>query len=857
VQRADASPRVFAASDDASHEGPASWERQVPSLLPSFVLVLLVFAAVALPSGPSAASGPDGRALADDLLANGPPVEISADAIEVDNRRKLFVGQGDVVVRQGDRSLRADWLAFNQRTGRGVASGNVVIESGPDTLTSRFVEFDLYRFVGMLVDGKYRSIETPFKIDAAEIIKTGEQTYTFQDGRFTTCQCPPGETDPWTIEADEAALEVEGYGTARNTTFEVLGVPLVWLPWMLYPIKTERQSGLLLPEVGYGSRNGFEVGLPIFLAELDAVNLTLTPRWLSKRGFKGDAELEWVVGEESEGEIEASYVRDGKIDAHSNSEPFGKDRWATRGKQDLFLPAELRFKTDFRFVSDNQFPTDFGGLRGGRENRFLESVGFLGRPIGELGRFGAVAGAAYADDLQSPDNLDRDDFTLQRLPDVWLYDLPGPIPGIPKLVPTFTSDYTFFFRSDSATGELGKQRLSGDGLFLDTGIDAQPNFRGVALYERDPETGDPVFNGSDDDFDPIANPRGTEGDGIFQEGEPLNDEGHRAMLWPRLGVPLRLFDLVELYPEVGWNQTLYETDRKNFEQRGQLTGRLDLRTRLRGAIGDSLTHVIEPSVGWALIQKTSQNGNPLFVPKTAVPQTRIRTLALDNITLDPADRIASFNGTTFGVTQRLYERGDPGEGARLLADATLVAGYQFNGSDVLPIYLDGRAYPVPWTATRFNFGFDPEKGRVAEGMASAVFSTRSGHQLGFSYRYVRKAPRFFENFKFSKKRFDDFKGSFSQVNQIAGAVRVALTERWAVSYRGAYTFEKELLLANVGGIEYISGCKCWSIGVEVEQDRTRGASFRLSYRLLGLGDDGDARRGQIRDLSRLGFLDGL
>lgn len=855
---------MFAASDEATnetvHQGgdpgqpgrvrrsrsrPRAWTRS----LFEAVLLLAAGALAPLPTGLV------GRALAG---VDEPPVEISADSIEVDSLRKLFVGRGDVVVRQGERSLRADWLAFNQRTGRGVASGNVSIASGPDTVRASFVEFDLYRFVGMLVDGSYRSLETPFKIDAGEIVKTGEQTYTFRDGRFTTCQCPEGETDPWTIEADAADLEVEGYGTARNTTFEVLGVPVVWLPWMLYPIKTQRQSGLLLPEVGYGSRNGFEVGVPIFIAELDPVNLTLTPRWLSKRGFEGDAHLEWVLGERSGGDVEAAYVRDDKIDAHSNSEPFGRNRWGTRGEQDLFLPAGFRFKSDFRFVSDNQFPIDFGGLGGGRVDRFLESTGFLTRPIGDLGRFGAAAGATYADDLQSPDNLDRDDFTLQRLPDVWLHDLPGAVPGIPTLVPAFTGDYTYFYRSQSATSQLGSQRLSADGLFLDTGIDAQPNFRGTALYERDPETGDPIFNGSDDDFDPVTNPRGTEGDGIFQEGEPLNDQGHRALLWPRLGAPFRVFDLLELYPQVGWNQTLYETDRKDFEQRGQVSGRLDLRTRLRGTIGESVTHVIEPALGWALVENTSsQGGNPLFVPKTAVPQTRLRTLDLDNITLDPADRVKSFNGATFGVTQRFYARGDPGEPSRLLADATLVAGYRFNGSEVLPIYLDGRAYPVPRTSTRFNFGFDPEKGRVSEALASAVYSTRSGHQLGVSYRYARKAPRFFEDFEFDKQRFDHFKGGFSQVNQIAGAIRIALSDRWAISYRGAYSFEKDLLLANVGGVEYLSGCKCWSIGVEVEQDRTRGASFHLTYRLLGLGDDGDGRRGQLRALSHLGFLDGL
>ena len=77
--------------------------------------------------------------------------------------------------------------------------------------------------------------------------------------------------------------QVVGYGTAKNSTFEVLGVPVLWFPWMIYPLKTERQSGLLFPEFQISGRNGFEIGLPVFLTLGDPVNLTLTPRWLRSR----------------------------------------------------------------------------------------------------------------------------------------------------------------------------------------------------------------------------------------------------------------------------------------------------------------------------------------------------------------------------------------------------------------------------------------------------------------------------------------------------------------------------------------------------------------------------------------------
>ena len=77
---------------------------------------------------------------------------------------------------------------------------------------------------------------------AKEIAKTGARTYSFREGRFTTCRCPdPEDTDPWVLESEQADIEVEGYATARNTTFDVLGVPVAWLPWM---IRCEAKSAL-------------------------------------------------------------------------------------------------------------------------------------------------------------------------------------------------------------------------------------------------------------------------------------------------------------------------------------------------------------------------------------------------------------------------------------------------------------------------------------------------------------------------------------------------------------------------------------------------------------------------------------
>jgi len=78
----------------------------------------------------------------------------------------------------------------------------------------------------------------------------------------------------------------------------------------------------------------------------------------------------------------------------------------------------------------------------------------------------------------------------------------------------------------------------------------------------------------------------------------------------------------------------------------------------------SATHLLEPRIGWALLAKSTVSKNPVFIPQTAFPQQRVRELTLDNVTLDPADRLESgtlgeyalYFGNGFMIHGTLYER---------------------------------------------------------------------------------------------------------------------------------------------------------------------------------------------------------
>jgi len=758
------------------------------------------------------------------------PFELSSDTLQYEPDRRIYVAQGDVVIEQGDRELRADWVSFSNETGRGVATGHVVLVDAGDVLRGSVLEFDVETLEGVIFDARFADDPDGFRMEGSRVVKTGEDTYRVQEGMFTTCRCPAGETDPWQLHTGSADVEIGGYAKGRNNTLEILGVPVLWLPWVAVPVKTERESGLLLPELGFSSRNGVELGQPIFWALHDQVNVTATPRYLSKRGAKGDLEVEYVLGQRSEGVTFGAFLHDFEIDENSAEEPFDAWRWGVTGRHDLFLPGGVRFKTRYAVPSDNQYPIDFDELRDHRFDRYIESSGFVTHEAEGTGRIGGLAGIYYADDLQNPDDLDRDDFVLHRLPHAEARLLPAGAPGpewLSRLVPALDVEYTHFRSFDDPQSELGVGAV-GDSLFVDVGVDGIPNAR-----ERNPNTGRPLVGGSGDGS--------TDMDGRFQEGEPLADDGHRIVLRPRLGAPFRVGDLAEVYPELGWHQTLYSTDAQSFESRGILTGRVDLRTRLRRQYGNGVVHLLEPRVGWASVEVMGQGGDPLFVPGTALPQRRIRELSLENRTLDPADRIDDFHGVVVGVGNRIYAPPGPGRPARLLADFVLSGEWDFADSDPGLLLVDGRAWPHEQLVTRFHLGFDPEDADFEEVLASLAWDFEGGHSLHFDYRYRDDIPLFFEDFQFLD-RLDEFEDGFDRVNQIGGGFYLVLGDHWRAYYSISVSLEELFILGNRGGIEYISECRCWAAGIAVSQDRNGGLRLGLTYRVTGLGGEGRPER---------------
>jgi lipopolysaccharide export system protein LptA len=788
------------------------------------------------------------------------PFEISADTIDYERERDVYVARGNVQLVQGSQSLSADWVSFSRTGGRGVASGRVVFSDGTETVYANFVEFNLDTLQGVMFLARFDAATERFKMEGDEVAKTGDRTYSFEGGVFTSCRCPDDEKDPWEIRAESATLNLDGYAIARNTTVNILGVPVLWLPWMAYPLRTDRETGFLFPEFSFFSRDGVRFATPFFWAAAPNLNVTLTPRWLEKRGFKGEAELEYLLGERSAGSLVGAYIHDDKIDPNSIDDPFDADRWIARGKQDMYLPYDWRAKSDFLFMSDNRYLSDFEGVRELRNNRFIESNLFLFNQFGDGDRVGFVAAMQVADDIQSPDDLDRDPYLLHRVPNVDLKVLPQPLelgnPVLDRLVPSLDVQYTYFGQLNNPDETFPTfvdpdplvppvdPRFSPNGelAFYDIGVDALP----------DGQEGGPP--GTDFHQDNFLNGGGPERDGRFQEGEPLADRGHRMLVSPRLAVPFRVGNYVEVYPEVGYHQALYNTRDEGTANWGSITARANVRSRFKRGYGTDVVHLLEPYLDYALVSRPNIDDEPFFAPLTSVPQGRIRQRLLDNFTRDNSDRPEEFNGFTIGTGNRFYREGRGSRSARMLADFDVGFLFDFSsGGKIGAFVLDGRANPTPGTALKIGFQLDPDGFVVEELLAEAGW--RGDRLAGvLRYRFLNRVPQFFEDFRKDSDRFDDFDGRFKKVNQVDLSMSYRLTQNWSVRHRIIYSFENSILLHQGASVEYLSKCECWAAGIAVRNNRQLGFEFGLLYRIVGLGNDPSA--GNV-GLENAGFFEGF
>ncbi|MEM7431971.1 MAG: LPS assembly protein LptD [Pseudomonadota bacterium] len=257
---------------------------------------------------------------------------------------------GGVLLRRGDSQAGADTARYIPESRALRLEGNVLYADKGTQVDSDLAEFN-YDTGEVRFEGAEFSLGASAARGAAEGVRISENGTLSLDGvSYTTC--PPDSND-WLLEADDIDLDTrEGVGTAQGIKLRFQGVPILYAPYISFPIGDARKSGILTPEFGTTRRGGNDIRVPYYFNLAPNYDATITPRLLTDRGFQLQNQFRYLT-ERMEGQLNADYL--------ASDNMFNDSRYYYAVEHRMQLPRGWRNQIDFQNVSDSQYFEDLGG----------------------------------------------------------------------------------------------------------------------------------------------------------------------------------------------------------------------------------------------------------------------------------------------------------------------------------------------------------------------------------------------------------------------------------------------------------------------------------------------------------------
>ncbi|KHT65535.1 LPS biosynthesis protein [Photobacterium gaetbulicola] len=292
---------------------------------------------------------------------NNEPIKVTADQAEALNNQNVTY-TGDVIVRQGNRTVVADTAKLQQPENIVTAEGNVYFHDGTIEVYSDRIQSNLDTEDSQMDNAVYNMTCEAGRGEAERVTKNGISYYRLKNGTYTTC--PPGDKS-WQFSATSIERENDSpFADLYNARFEVADVPVFYMPYLRVPVGDERLTGFLYPSVSYGSRDGFELETPFYWNIAPNYDMTITPKYMSNRGLQLNSKFRYLT-EFGTGSLSGEYLGNDKKD--SDKDP----RWGFNWSHNGMYNQHWLFEIDYSKVSDPTYFSDIDSSIGEREDNNL------------------------------------------------------------------------------------------------------------------------------------------------------------------------------------------------------------------------------------------------------------------------------------------------------------------------------------------------------------------------------------------------------------------------------------------------------------------------------------------------------
>lgn len=779
-----------------------------------------VILTVALLAGVAAAQQPFqiGRGVGEEQ------VTVDADSISYDQDGSQLRAEGDVVISSGWSILAADSISVRRASGEADAVGDVLLEDPEARIKAERAWIELDDETGFLVDGEVHLRRNRFLLSGGRLEKGLGQSYRLWDGEFTTCLCGEGAPD-WSIAGDEIDVGLGGWGEVRGGTFKVKDIPVLYLPYALFPVQRDRQSGFLFPRFGISSRRGFQYVQPYYWAIDKSSDLTvsLDVETNARVGILGD--YRYLLGPDAGGRLSASYFsefdpaeqerRGIEEDPEVQDPSIPKNRWSVIGYHQQTGPYESRIYARPFYVSDNLFLRDMNTLSYvPAQNLLLTTIRYTTSDAGivKVGSWGQFkAQATWYQDLYQKQSRQ-----------------PQPLPDI-----TLQLRKRFF--------QLVTARLNTQAVY----------------YYRAPLASGPRLDIAPDVSIPYR-------------------FGEYGFGTARLTLRETLYYLVNDEIPFGFEQedgTLQTRTVDRFQHREILQGHVSFQSEVSRVYrfedaGElrKLKHTIEPYVNYRYIPAVNQDDLPIWGTHNGVFVDRInrRNLVTYGILTrflgkfgggeeeyagpeeDPAYAESIIGEDPYGpMIPPLLSGSRPAqirELGRIAIQQSYSLGDQINSSTedlrrrsyFSTVGLYGRITPVGWAGLTSRAEYSTLDNKfIFANVGANIFDPRPIEGEGDLFQpNLRPAHSASVYYQFNTR------GAVENLNL---ATTLRITNYLAVSYLGRFDGESGRFLENWAGFRVISGCDCWVFDAAlVDRLNPDEIEFRFRFSLVGLGTFGQS-----------------
>ena len=237
---------------------------------------------------------------------------IAADSIDGVNDKSVSA-QGNVSLTQGNMELTAERLDYDKTSDTATAPGKVRINRDGDVVTGTDLKLKVDTEVGRMGDPTFFFSKSPDRPSqryeargaAKRIDFEGADKERLYDAFYTTCKLDESE---WYLRISELSLDrARNIGTGINAVVEFKGVPILYMPYMTFPLNNQRKSGFLAPTIGTSSSSGLELAVPYYWNIAPNLDATITPKIFTRRGLQLGAEFRYL-NRDYLGQLDTEYL---------------------------------------------------------------------------------------------------------------------------------------------------------------------------------------------------------------------------------------------------------------------------------------------------------------------------------------------------------------------------------------------------------------------------------------------------------------------------------------------------------------------------------------------------------------------